>query len=207
MLGPVVVFDAMGVLYRHGNVVAGVLIPYLRSVGCDRTESDIRAAYRSCTLGASSTSALWASLGVGDRASDEDYCQRHELTTGAPELLGRLRDEGVRLLVLSNDAAAWSSRLRARFGLASLVDDWLISSDLGVRKPAPATYQAAIAAAGAPASEIVLVDDRPTNLVAAAAEGLRPVLFHSEDTAANPAPDLNAPSAHGMAELYDVLTT
>lgn len=205
MLPRVVVFDAMGVLYRHGNVVAGVLLPYLRSRGCVLSEAEIRAAYRSCTLGRISTWELWAALGVADSASDEDYCQRHELTPGAPKLLGRLRSSGVRLLALSNDAAAWSALLRARFGLDSYIDRWLISSDLGARKPDPATYQAAIAAAGTPASEIVLVDDRPTNLLAGHAEGLRPVLFHSEDTAANPAPDLDAPSAHGMAELYEVL--
>jgi hypothetical protein len=36
-----VVLAAMGVLYRHGNVVGGVLVPYLRDRGCSSSESEI----------------------------------------------------------------------------------------------------------------------------------------------------------------------
>jgi putative hydrolase of the HAD superfamily len=74
-----VVLDAMGVLYRHGNVVGGVLVPYLRDRGCSSSESEIREAYRRCTLGLLSTDELWAELGVGDSAPDDEYCGRHEL--------------------------------------------------------------------------------------------------------------------------------
>jgi putative hydrolase of the HAD superfamily len=201
----VVVLDAMGVLYRHGNVVSGVLIPYLRDHGCTHTEDEIRRLYRRCTLGQLSTEGFWASLGVGESASDVEYCRRHHLTVGTVDTLRSLREAGLTVLVLTNDAGPWSARVRRRFGLEPYVDHWFVSSEIGARKPDPAAYDAVRAHAGVESGSTVLVDDRPTNLAAAHAAGVRPVLFHSEDTAANSVPGLEAPSARSMPELLDVL--
>jgi putative hydrolase of the HAD superfamily len=196
-----VVLDAMGVLYRHGNVVGGVLIPYLRHLGCSRSESEIRDVYRRCTLGRVSTDELWKELGVGDSASDADYCSRHELNPGTLETLRGLGDSGFTPLVLTNDAEPWSAQLRARFGLDRYVGRWFVSSEIGARKPEPAAYQAVLEHPGLDASRTVLVDDRRTNLVAAQAAGFRPWLFQSEDTAAHPVDDFDVPVARSMAYL------
>jgi putative hydrolase of the HAD superfamily len=118
----VVVLDAMGVLYRHGNVVSGVLIPYLRDHGCTQTEAEIRRLYRRCTLGQLSTEEFWAALGVGLSASDVEYCRRHQLTAGTVETLRSLREAGVTVLVLTNDAGPWSAHVRRRFWLEPYVD-------------------------------------------------------------------------------------
>jgi putative hydrolase of the HAD superfamily len=195
------VLDAMGVLYRHGNVVGGVLIPYLRDLGCSRGEGEIREVYRRCTLGRLSTDELWNELGVGHRASDADYCSRHELNPGALDTLRGLRDGGFTPLVLTNDAEPWSEQLRVRFGLDQYVERWFVSSGIGARKPDSAAYQAVLEHPGLEASRTVLVDDRPTNLVAARTAGFRPWLFQSEDTSAHPVDDLDVPVARSMAEL------
>jgi len=199
----VVVLDAMGVLYRHGNVVSGVLIPYLRDRGCTVGEDEIRRLYRRCTLGQLSTEDFWAALGVS--ASDVEYCRRHQLTVGTVDLLRSLHEAGVTVLVLTNDAGAWSAHLRKRFGLEPYVDHWFVSSEIGARKPSSASYEAVLAHPGVESGSTVLVDDRPTNLAAAHAAGFRPVLFHSEDTAANSVAGLDVPSARSMPELLDVL--
>ncbi|MFG6192051.1 hypothetical protein [Nonomuraea sp. JJY05] len=60
----VIVFDAMGVLYRYGDVQGRVLIPYLRAEGCAAPEEEIRAAYRSVTLGRMTTDEFWPALGL-----------------------------------------------------------------------------------------------------------------------------------------------
>ncbi|MBB6552172.1 HAD family hydrolase [Nonomuraea rubra] len=180
-----VVFDAMGVLYRDGNVQGRVLIPYLRERGCQAPEQDIRAAYRAVTLGRTSTGAFWAALGAA-AAGDEDYCLRHRLTDGVPRALAELAGDGLELACLSNDAAAWSALVRRRFGLERHVGRWLISSELGARKPDPAPYRAVPAALGVPAAQVVFVDDRPANLAPARALGMRTILFRSDDTAAHP---------------------
>ncbi|TCC45092.1 HAD family hydrolase [Kribbella capetownensis] len=205
MAARVVVLDAMGVLYRHGNVVSGVLIPYLRDQGCTVGEPEIRQVYRACTLGELSTEEFWAALGVGQSASDAEYCGRHQLTDGTVDTLRSLREAGVTVLVLTNDAGPWSAHLRRRFGLEPYVDHWFVSSEIGARKPSAAAYEAVLAHPGISGST-ALVDDRPTNLAAAHAAGFRPVLFHSEDTAANTVAGLGVASARSMPELLDVLT-
>ena len=200
-----VVLDAMGVLYRHGNVVSGVLIPYLHRHDCPRTEAEIRDVYRRCTLGQLSTDEFWAAVGVGRTASDSDYCRNHQLTVGTVDMLRGLHEAGVTVLVLTNDAGPWSAHLRRRFGLEPYVDHWYVSAEIGARKPDAAAYDAVLAHPGLDPAHTVMVDDRPTNLAAARAAGLCPVLFHSEDTAANPAPDLDVAGARNMPELLKLL--
>ncbi|WP_460663568.1 HAD-IA family hydrolase [Kribbella swartbergensis] len=81
------------------------------------------------------------------------------------------------------------------------VDRWFGSSRIGARKPDPRAYRAVLDHPGLAAARTVLVDDRPTNLVAAAAAGFRPWLFRSEDTSARPVDGLDVPVARDMAEL------
>ncbi|GAA1509488.1 hypothetical protein GCM10009741_03010 [Kribbella lupini] len=155
----------MGVLYRHGNVVAGLLIPYLRAHGCTATEPEIRETYRRCTLGEISTHQLWSSLGVAATANDAGYCAQHQLNPGAREALEQLHQAGITPLVLTNDAAAWSRILRTRFDLYA--ERWYVSSEIGARKPSPEAFRAVRSHPGLDPAETVLVDDRPTNLIAA----------------------------------------
>ena len=201
----VVVLDAMGVLYRHGNVVSNVLVPYLRSRGCTRDEAEILQAYRRCTLGEISTDEVWESLGVGGAASDADYCRHHELTPGALPVLRQLQEAGVTLLALTNDASSWSARLRERFALGDYVTRWFVSSEIGARKPDPAAYQAVLDHPGVEPARTTLVDDRATNLVAARTAGFQPILFHSEDTHAHPVSGFEAPEARTMTELLALI--
>jgi putative hydrolase of the HAD superfamily len=201
-----VVFDAMGVLYRHGNVVRGVLVPYLRDRGCTRTEVAIRKVYRQCTLGEISTGELWASLGVAATANDADYCGRHELTPDAPHILRSLQEADMTPLVLTNDAAPWSEQLRHRFDLSAHVEVWFVSSEIGARKPDPAAYRPVLAHPGLDPARTPFVDDRPTNLVAARAAGFPPVLFHSDDTDAHPEAGFQPDTVRSMPELWRYLT-
>ncbi|MEU8400813.1 HAD-IA family hydrolase [Nonomuraea sp. NPDC048892] len=184
----VIVFDAMGVLYRYGDVQGRVLIPYLRAQGCGRSEAEIRAAYRSVTLGRITTGRFWAVAGLPEEGRDADYCQEHRLAEGALEALAELAGDGLELACLSNDTAVWSALVRRRFGLERHIRRWFISSDLRARKPDAAAYRAALSALGAVPEEVVFVDDRPGNLAPARSLGMRTILFHSDDTAAHPEP-------------------
>ncbi|MEV4360531.1 hypothetical protein [Nonomuraea sp. NPDC049625] len=53
---------------------------------------EIRAAYRSVTLGRMTTDEFWAALGL--TARDEHYCREHELTAGTREALDELAGDG-----------------------------------------------------------------------------------------------------------------
>ncbi|HEX4814746.1 MAG TPA: HAD family hydrolase [Nonomuraea sp.] len=201
----VILFDAMGVLYRYGNVQGRVLIPYLRAHGCELTEVEIRAAYRSATLGHMTTDQFWSAAGLPGKGRDADYCRQHQLTEGVPQALAELASDGVELACLSNDTAVWSALVRRRFGLERYIRQWFISSDLQTRKPDADAYRAALDALDTPPEETVFVDDRPVNLAPARSLGMRTILFRSDDTDAHPEPAAERDSHHGVRTMPELV--
>jgi putative hydrolase of the HAD superfamily len=89
--------------------------------------------------------------------------------------------DGVRTALLSNswgDALAYDDAL-----LEELFDAWVISSQVGLRKPEPAIYELAAERLGLPPAACVFVDDLPGNLKPARALGMATVV-HRGDAAA-----------------------
>jgi putative hydrolase of the HAD superfamily len=94
------------------------------------------------------------------------------------------RRAGVRTGLLSNswgDATTYEPAL-----LRELFDAWVISSEVGLRKPDPAIYELAAERVGLPPEACVYVDDLPGNLKPARALGMATVLHrgHSKATLA-----------------------
>jgi epoxide hydrolase-like predicted phosphatase len=101
------------------------------------------------------------------------------------------RRAGVRTGLLSNSwgaATAYDPEL-----LEELFDAWVISSEVGLRKPDPAIYALAAERLGLPAEACVFVDDLPGNLKPARALGMATVL-HRGDAVAT------------LAEVQELLT-
>ncbi|HUZ84937.1 MAG TPA: HAD family hydrolase, partial [Gaiellales bacterium] len=80
----------------------------------------------------------------------------------AAGVLRELRRMGLRLAIVSNtpDPPPLVLELIEGDGLGELVDAILLSSALGLRKPAPAVYAAALEAVGAEPGETLFVGDR-----------------------------------------------
>jgi putative hydrolase of the HAD superfamily len=101
-----------------------------------------------------------------------------------PDVLARLRAGGARLAVVSN----WDVSLHdvlERTGLRPLVDAVVISAELGVAKPDPAIFRAALDRLGAAADGAVHVGDSLEHDVAGArAAGLEAVLVARNGAAA-----------------------
>jgi epoxide hydrolase-like predicted phosphatase len=91
------------------------------------------------------------------------------------------RRAGARTALLSNswgDGLAYDEAL-----LAELFDTWVISSEIGLRKPDPAIYELAAERLGLAPAACVFVDDLAGNLKPARALGMATVL-HRGDAAA-----------------------
>jgi putative hydrolase of the HAD superfamily len=85
---------------------------------------------------------------------------------------------GIRLGLLSNsvgDAAVYDLALRDE-----LFDAWVISSEVGLRKPDPAIYELAAERLGLPPTACVYVDDIGGNLKPARAIGMATVLHRGD---------------------------
>jgi len=85
----------------------------------------------------------------------------------ALELVAALRRAGVVCGLATNQ-----DRLRARYmeqdlGYRELFDHRFYSSELGVAKPDPAFFQAALAALATPAAQVLFIDDNEPNVLAA----------------------------------------
>ena len=88
------------------------------------------------------------------------------------------RRAGVRTGLLSNswgDATTYDRAL-----LEELFDGWVISSEVGLRKPDPAIYALAAERAGVDPAACVYVDDLPGNLKPARALGMATVLHRGD---------------------------
>jgi epoxide hydrolase-like predicted phosphatase len=92
------------------------------------------------------------------------------------ELVREVREQCATALLTNNvREAGW--RTGFPFELFDVVVD---SSEVGVRKPDPAIYQALLARLGRPAHEVAFVDDFTENLPPAAALGLSTIAFVDE---------------------------
>jgi putative hydrolase of the HAD superfamily len=106
-----------------------------------------------------------------------------------PEVLGRLRDAGARLVVVSN----WDVSLHdvlEETGLAPSFEAVVTSAEFGAAKPHPAIFAHALRLAGSEAQDALHAGDSIEEDVAGAlAAGVRPVLVSRDGTTPEPLPD------------------
>jgi putative hydrolase of the HAD superfamily len=98
------------------------------------------------------------------------------LQTGTAALVEDLAAAGLPLALLSNapgDVAGAVSRLPVAARFRHLI----FSCELKAAKPDPACFGAALATLGAAAEDVIFIDDRPENVAAAAALGMRSLRF------------------------------
>ena len=97
----------------------------------------------------------------------------------ARELLERMRKDGTRLVVATSASADDMAALLKAAGVADLIEAKASSSDAEESKPAPDIVEAALANAGVPADEAVMLGDTPYDVKAANRAGVRCVALRS----------------------------
>ena len=100
------------------------------------------------------------------------------------DLLADAREKGLSLSLLSNAPHELADRIsgHSAFGM---FDHLLFSARLGLAKPNPAIYDAALARLAVAAREVLFVDDRAENIAAAVGVGLRTFHYSSDDALAD----------------------
>jgi HAD superfamily hydrolase (TIGR01509 family) len=170
------VLDAMGVIFDAGDDVVELLCPFIHEQGGISDNRQIEALYREASLGQISAREFWARVQV-DPGLEDAYLRRHRLSMGFREFIREAKSQVASIWCLSNDVPQWSRKLRDLHDLHDLIDGFVISGEIGARKPDPAIYHALLSRTGVPAENIIFVDDRPKNLAAAAALGFETMLF------------------------------
>lgn len=178
----VVALDGMGVLYREGDDVKELLIPFARSRGATAPDDEIVVKARQLSLGRMTPADFWEIIGVqGDpNELDSAYLASHQLMPGVVKYLRALRDSGIQAACITNDAAAWAMKLRAGHSLEGLVDPWVISGSVGVRKPDAPLFEVLRRVTGEGPSSILIMDDDLDNLDAARELGFGTAWFTTD---------------------------
>jgi epoxide hydrolase-like predicted phosphatase len=88
----------------------------------------------------------------------------------------RLREDGVALALLTNNAKEFSQSWRASVPVTELFDVIIDSSEVGMRKPDPRIYQLTCEQLGVEPEAAVFLDDNLENVEAASALGIETVL-------------------------------
>ena len=91
----------------------------------------------------------------------------------ARELLERMRDEGLTIVVATSASKKDMAGLLKQAGIQDLVEEKTSSSDADHSKPDPDIVQAAVESAGCRPDEAVMLGDTPYDVTAAARAGVR----------------------------------
>ena len=137
------------------------------------------------------------------RAYRSAYAEHMHPVAGAIELAARLRHEGLRLVIVTNNIVVEQRLKLDRIGLAPWVDALITSEEVGVAKPGAGIFEAALAAAGARREEAVMFGDAwHTDIVGGRALGLRVVWLNRFDDAS---PDASVPELRSLEPVEAVL--
>ncbi|MBI2104432.1 MAG: HAD family phosphatase [Candidatus Omnitrophica bacterium] len=98
--------------------------------------------------------------------------------TDVTALMQQLRKRH-RLMALTNTNTLHLDYIKASFPSLAVLEAWVASCDVGLRKPDPQFYRLALERAGVRPSEAVYVDDRPEMVEAGRAVGLTAVRFQN----------------------------
>jgi putative hydrolase of the HAD superfamily len=101
-----------------------------------------------------------------------------------PETLEELKREGVAIGLVSNTGRTWGRyirRVQDRLGIGRHFDVRIFSDEVGLRKPLPKIFEAALEGLGLPADRVVHVgDDVEADVIGAKDVGMRAVWFQTD---------------------------
>jgi putative hydrolase of the HAD superfamily len=132
--------------------------------------------------------AYWSAVAgrelVDERVVDQlvriDVASWSHLNEATLDVLRAARGNGTSLSILSNAPHEMASALRSHPAFV-IFDHLIFSSEIGVVKPNPSAFRAALERLACLPDEVLFIDDRPDNVEAAITLGLRALLFTSPD--------------------------
>ncbi len=133
-----------------------------------------------------SAEAYWATVAEAELDDDElfaellrvDVASWIHLNPATLEVLGALHGRGHELSLLSNAPRELAEAVISQTEMA-IFDHLIFSSDIGLTKPDPEAFDAALRRIGREPHEVLFIDDRAENVQGALEAGLRALRFHS----------------------------
>jgi len=167
-----VVIGGWGVLFQPADPVGELLVPYLQQAGATAAPAEIRESYRLATLGRLTPDELWESCGLTGKPTwtHGPYTGRMSVSAGAADFVRSLLRRRIGVACVTNDVSDWSWRLRAWTGFEAL-SPWVVSSDIGIRKPDPGVFEMLRRVSEIPFAGCLVIDNDVRTLDAARSLG------------------------------------
>lgn len=97
-------------------------------------------------------------------------------------IVAKIKDKGLRLVLLSNTTSAHFRFIKERFNVLELFDEWIVSYEVGAMKPDAPMYEVALEKIQCPADRCFYSDDLEVNVEAGRRFGLRSEIYTDTPT-------------------------
>lgn len=196
-----VIFDVMGVILDVDDDINDLLIPFIQERNPKISGKQIEDAFISASSGNMSSKEFWEEVGVpGDYVAlnTEYLTEKFPLDGHFMSLLTSLK-QNYKIGILSNDISDWCSFLMDSLQVLPLVDAFVVSGAVGVRKPDTKIFNIILDKLGLCASDCLYIDDRAPNVLAAKALGFRSILFNRDSS------ECDCEQIISLSQLNDIL--
>lgn len=176
-----VVFDLDDTLVDSWSRFDGAMLPVLDEEGIAYDREDMIAKMH--PQGVPPTAALFCKMGVPGTVEEVtrhleermycEYAEHIRLMPGAEAYLRRLREQGVRLFVLTASPHSITDPCLLNNDVWDLFEQVWTVEDYGMGKSNPDLFVRVVGDIGLPADEILYYDDNPVAVVNAAASGMQ----------------------------------
>ena len=176
-----VVFDLDDTLVDSWSRFDSGMLPVLDAEGIAYDRAEMIA--RMHPQGVPPTAALFCEMGVPGTVEEvtrrleegmyREYAHNVRLMPGAEEYLRRLREQSVRLFVLTASPHSITDPCLANNGVLDWFERVWTVEDYGMGKSNPELFRRVVEDIGLPAEEILYFDDNPVAVVNAAAAGMQ----------------------------------
>lgn len=111
----------------------------------------------------------------------EKYMARKSINTELVSFFPRLRSAGYQVAILSNATSGLRDKLKEN-GIAQLVDEIVISGEIGFQKPHREVFDILFRKLAVKPEEVIFIDDASKSLEKAGEIGYTPILFKDNET-------------------------
>jgi len=201
------IWDVDGTLFDTYPAFERAMAEALAALGAQPDPGEIAPLLRDSLTDAARQLAQRHDLDLEALEAGFSQSYRHQLLRDQPpfpgvvDLCTGIVARGGANYIVTHRSRASLDRLLAAFGMADLFADAICPDDGYPRKPDPAAFLALIERHSLPAAEGLAVGDRPIDILAGQAAGLRTCLF-GPDTAPDLRPDYHVLS---LADLHALL--
>ncbi len=178
-----IVLDAWGVIYKIGQLVDNILIPYIKRSKPEINDVRIYQEYYRASKGIIDSHTFWNNLGFKEPEKIEnDYiskidCFNYSFIDFAKKIKNKFR-----LALLTNDVEAWAKKLLKKFRILDQFDVIVISGEIGYRKPEKGMYKFLLSKMRVNPSNCIFIDDTMKNIIAASELRFKTIRFINRDS-------------------------